>query len=214
MKHYWVVLLLTFGLAACNDDNKDQQNTDITQNLAPDLSQGTYSVSLETSNELPMTGKYYSGSDGNRLLIMNNDEDRAAIVMSYDAKSKTWQTNQNSPVPINFAHIDQITDQAVDIGSLAENYILSFPSDQSIQLEITSSGEIHSKEKNCSFAGTITKSQMNNVINYQIQNNTCDVLKNNTKGYLVIDEDLSPASFRLVSSIAGSQDGWAFISGT
>ncbi|MPW43286.1 hypothetical protein [Acinetobacter guerrae] len=214
MKHYWVVLLLTFGLAACNNDNKDQQNTNITQNLAPDLSQGTYSVSLETSNELPMTGKYYSGSDGNRLLIMNNDEDRAAIVMSYDAKSKTWQTNQSSPVPINFAHIDQITDQAVDIGSLAENYILSFPSDQSIQLEITSNGEIHSKEKNCSFAGTIIKSQMNNVINYQIQNNTCDVLKNNTKGYLVIDEDLSPASFRLVSSIAGSQDGWAFISGT
>ena len=35
-----------------------------------------------------MAGKYYSGADGSKLLVLDDDENRAKIVMSYDAKQK------------------------------------------------------------------------------------------------------------------------------
>ena len=35
-----------------------------------------------------MAGKYYSGADGTKLLVLDDDENRAKIVMSYDAKPK------------------------------------------------------------------------------------------------------------------------------
>ena len=212
MKRYLILLVLSFGLAACNDDHKDQENTGNSVELAPSLAKGTYSVSVETNDELPMVGKYFSGADGNKLLILNDEQDRAQVVMSYDVKSRTWQANQNNFKPISFAHVDQLTDQTVDVASLAGSYILSFPNDQQIAFELNSNGTMLSKGSNCSFAGTVTASQINNVLNYQLQNNNCELLKNNTKGYLVVDDDLNPASFRLVSSIAGSQDGWAFSS--
>ncbi|HDI1583878.1 hypothetical protein AAFZ78_13150, partial [Acinetobacter baumannii] len=46
--------------------------------------------------------------------------------------------------------------------------------------------------------------------NYQLTNNQCDALKNNSKGYVVVDEDLEPMSFRLVSDTIASKDIWAF----
>lgn len=212
MKNYLVVLLVSLGLTACND-NHDEVRNNATQTLAPNLAQGTYAVSIETDQEYPMAGKYYSGADGNKLLTINNDEDRAEVVMSYDSKAQKWQTNQDDKnKSIRFAHTDKISDDKIDIGSLSGNYNLSLANGNTLTLQVDNQGQIQGQGENCSFTGLISANQIANTANYQIQKNTCDVLKNNLNGFLVVDEDLSPTNFRLVSSMTGSQDIWAFIS--
>lgn len=213
MKYYLVILFLTLGLIACSDDKESTENTENTDknpNIAPLLNQGSYNVSVETNDELPLAGKYYSGADGTRLLILNDEQERAAVVMSYDAQKQIWQTTQHEATPISFAHTDSILDQAIDIATLAGSYTLSVPDHEYIQFEINNNGAMSSKQNNCAFVGTITSSQMNNVLNYQLQNNNCTALNNNTRGFVVIDDDFKPARFRLVSSATESKDAWAF----
>lgn len=66
------------------------------------------------------------------------------------------------------------------------------------------------RDPNCVFTGVITESALANTANYQLTDNKCDALKNNSKGYVVVDEDLEPMSFRLVSDTVASKDIWAF----
>ena len=213
MKRYLVVLLLSLGLTACNDsnENQDQKDTSSKVEFAPNLEPGTYTVSIETDQELPMAGKYYSGTDGNKLLVINNEQERASIIITYDAQNQTWHSNQtNKTASIKFDHVEKIADQKLDIALLNGSYTLSLASDVTIPLEINAQGQMVSQDANCAFTGIISANQMANTASYQLQENKCDAMKNNTKGYLVVDEDFVPASFRLVSDMSDSQDVWAF----
>ena len=56
-----------------------------------------------------MAGKYYSGADGSKLLVLDDDENRAKIVMSYDAKTKAWRSNQsNQAMTVELAHYEKL----------------------------------------------------------------------------------------------------------
>ncbi len=112
MKRCLLVLLLGLGLAACNDNDHDDQASTEKPALAPSLDVGTYIISTETDQELPIAGKYYSGADGTKLLVLDDDENRAKIVMSYDAKTKAWRSNQsNQAMAVELAHYEKIADQ-------------------------------------------------------------------------------------------------------
>lgn len=212
MKYYLVVLLVSLGLTACND-NQDEVSDDAIQTLAPNLAQGTYAVSIETDQEYPMAGKYYSGADGNKLLTISNDQDRAEIVMSYNSQAQKWQTNQNDKnKSISFAHTDKIVEEIINIKALNGNYNLSLADGNTLALQVNSQGKIQGRGHNCSFTGSVSANQIANTANYKIQKNNCEVLKNNLEGFLVVDEDLKPTNFRLVSSMTESQDIWAFTS--
>lgn len=207
MKRCLLVLLLGMGLAACNDNDHDDQVSTEKPALAPSLDVGTYIISTETDEELPMAGKYYSGADGSKLLVLDDDEDRAKIVMSYDAKTKAWQSNQsNQAMTVELAHYEKIDDQKITLNQLAGTYDLSFPDGTTVNAQ----GKIVSKDPNCVFTGVITESAVANTANYQLTDNKCDALKNNSKGFVVVDEDLEPMSFRLVSETVASKDIWAF----
>lgn len=209
MKRCLLVLLLGLGLAACNDNN-DQVSTEKPA-LAPSLDVGTYIISTETDEELPMAGKYYSGADGSKLLILDDDENRAKVVMSYDAKTKAWQSNQsNQAMTVELAHYEKIDDQKITLNQLAGTYDLSFPDGTTVNAEVNAQGQIVSKDPNCVFTGVITESALADTANYQLTDNKCDALKNNSKGYVIVDEDLEPMSFRLVSDTVASKDIWAF----
>ncbi|MDS7928273.1 hypothetical protein RMB13_02030 [Acinetobacter sp. V102_4] len=216
MRQYLIVVLLSLGLVACNSSNEDQEQKDTPSKveLAPSLDIGTYTVSIETDQELPMTGKYYSGIDGNKLLVFNDEQDRASIIITYDAKNQMWYTNQADKVTTikHFDHVEEITGQKVNIASLSGTYTLSLANDVTIPLEINSQGQMASQDANCIFTGVITGNLLVNTASYHLQNNKCDAMKNNTKGYLIVDEDYGPASFRLISDMTNSQDAWAFSS--
>lgn len=211
MKRCLLVLLLGLGLAACNDNDHDDQVSTEKPALAPSLDVGTYIISTETDEELPMAGKYYSGADGSKLLVLDDDENRAKVVMSYDAKIKAWQSNQsNQTMAVELAHYEKIDDQKITLNQLIGTYDLSFPDGTTVNAEVNAQGKIVSKDSNCVFTGVITESALANTANYQLTDNKCDALKNNSKGYIVVDEDLEPMSFRLVSDTVASKDIWAF----
>lgn len=89
-------------------------------------------------------------------------------------------------------------------------YDLSFPDGIMVNAAVKAEGKIVSKDPNYVFTGVITETALANTANYELSNNKCDALKNNSKGYLVVDEDLEPMSFRLVSDTIASKDIWAF----
>ncbi|KCX55425.1 hypothetical protein J541_3501, partial [Acinetobacter pittii] len=101
-------------------------------------------------------------------------------------------------------------DQKITLNQLVGNYDLSFPDGTTVNAEVNAQGKIVSKDSNCVFTGVITESALANTANYQLTDNKCDALKNNSKGYVVVDEDLEPMSFRLVSDTVASKDIWAF----
>ena len=213
MKRNLLALFLSLGLTACNDDHKDQQNTIAeSPELAPNLPVGTYIISTVTNEDLPQVGKYYLGQDGNKLLVLNDEQDRAQIVMSYDAKSKTWQSNQKDKnLVIKLDHYEKIVDEKLDINQLIGLYNLSFSNGTTIPIEVKANGQMIAKDPNCTFNGVITASQLANTAIYALTDNKCDLLKNNTQGYIVVDGDLDPTSFRMLSSKLESQDVWAFL---
>lgn len=104
----------------------------------------------------------------------------------------------------------KIADQKLLLNQLVGTYDLSFPDGTTVNAEVSAQGKIVSKDPNCVFTGVITESALANTANYQLTDNKCDALKNNSKGYVVIDEDLEPMSFRLVSDTVASKDIWAF----
>ena len=204
------ILLLGLGLTACNNDNKDQQETVEKPDLAPGLALGTYIVSVETDQELPMVGKYYSGGDGGKLLVLDDEQDRAKIVMHYDVQSKSWQSNQaDKNFKVQFAHYEKIADQKLNLNQLMGTYTLSFADGSMIPVEVKAQGQIISKDQNCMFSGVMSESLLANTATYQLTDNKCEAMKNNVKGYVVMDQDLEPAGFRLLSDTVGSKDIWA-----
>lgn len=207
MKHLLLVLPLCLGLVACKEDNKKPVQAKSQTELFPTLATGTYNISMETEQELPSAGKYYSGRDGNKVVVINDEDDRAQIVMSYDAKTKQWQSNQaDKNRKIKFSNVSKIEAQKLNINSLTGSYMLSLQDDSRIAMEIQPQGRLISKDKNCQFSGVITESDLDNVAKYQLEKNSCDALKNNNQGYILVDEDLEPASFRLVSDRENAKD--------
>ncbi|KHF77667.1 hypothetical protein PJ15_0722 [Acinetobacter sp. neg1] len=206
------VLLLGFALSACHDDNNDRQEQPAEKSEpVPALAVGTYSVSIETDQELPTVGKYYSGTDGTKLVVLNDEQDRAQIVMHYDVATKTWYSNQSDKnLKLEFAHYEKIADQKLSLNELVGSYTLSLADGSSIPVEVKAQGQMISLDQNCSFTAKISENSLANAASYQFTENKCAALKNNEKGYVVVDPDLEPAAFRLLSDTVDSKDLWAF----
>lgn len=211
MKRLLMVLLLGMGLAACNDESNQANTSAETAELAPSLAVGTYQVSVETGDELPLAGQYYSGVDGNKLLVLYDATEHAKIIMQYDVKSKKWQSNQSEVnKALVFAHEEKIASSQVQVEQLVGSYTLSLSNDLTVPVEINAQGQISSKAQTCNFSGMITANQLAQTMSYELTANNCEAMKNNIKGFLVVDENSAPASFRLLSASVGSQDILAF----
>jgi len=206
------VFLLGLALSACHDDNNDRQEQPAEKSEpVPALAMGTYSVSIETDQELPTVGKYYSGTDGTKLVVLNDEQDRAQIVMHYDVATKAWHSNQSDKnLKLEFAHYEKIADQKLSLNELVGSYTLSLADGSSIPVEVKAQGQMISLDQNCSFTAKISESSLANTASYQFTENKCAALKNNEKGYVVVDQDLEPAAFRLLSDTVDSKDLWAF----
>jgi hypothetical protein len=211
MKRWLMVLLFGMGLAACNNDD-NQTNTSVNSpELAPSLAEGTYQVSVETSDELPLAGRYYSGADGNKFLVLYDANERAKIVMQYDAKTKKWQSNLNdNSKALIFAHQEQVFASQIGLEQLVGSYTLSLSNGSTVPVEINAQGQLSSKDQNCAFTGAITANQVAQTMSYELTVNSCEAMKNNMKGFVVVDDNSAPASFRLLSASVGSQDILAF----
>lgn len=213
-RNLWI-LLLGVALTACHDDHTDQPEPVAGKpEPVPALTTGTYAVSVETGQELPTVGKYYSGADGSKLVVLNDEQDRAQRVIHYDAATRTWHSSNQSgqPPKLEFASQEKIADRQLGLNELAGSYSLSLADGRTIPVEIKGQGQINSLDQNCRFSGKISESPMANTATYQFTENSCAALKNNVKGYVVIDEDLEPAAFRLLSDTVNAQDIWAFSS--
>ncbi|MDR2060687.1 MAG: hypothetical protein LBQ29_04720 [Acinetobacter sp.] len=206
------ILILGLALSACHDDNHDRQEQPVEKpEPVPALAVGTYSVSIETDQELPTVGKYYSGTDGSKLVVLNDEQDRAQIVMHYDVATNTWHSNQSDKnLKLEFAHYEKIADQKLSVNELVGRYTLSLADGSSIPVEVKAQGQMVSLDQNCRFTAKISESVLANTSSYQFTENKCLALKNNEKGYIVVDQDLEPAAFRLLSDRIGAQDLWAF----
>lgn len=206
------ILLLGLVLSACHDDNNDRQQQSAGKpEPVPALAAGTYSVSIETEQELPTVGKYYAGTDGSKLVVLNDAQDRAQIVMHYDVATKTWHSNQNDKnLKLEFAHYEKIADQKLNLNELVGRYTLSLADGSSIPVEVKAQGHMISLDQNCRFTANISERAMANTARYQFTENKCAALKHNEKGYIVVDQDLEPAAFRLLSDTVDSKDLWAF----
>jgi len=206
------ILVLGLALSACHDGNNARQEQPAEKpEPVPALAVGTYSVSIETDQELPIVGKYYSGADGSKLVVLNDEQDRAQIVMHYDISTKTWHSNQSDKnLKLEFSHYEKIADQKLSLNELVGSYTLSLADGSSIPVEVKAQGQMISLDQNCSFTAKISESALANTANYQFTENKCAALKHNEKGYVVVDQDLEPAAFRLLSDTVDSKDLWAF----
>lgn len=89
-------------------------------------------------------------------------------------------------------------------------YTLSFADGSMIPVEVNAHGQIISKDQNCMFSGVMSESSLVNTATYQLTDNKCEAMENNVKGHMVVDQDLEPVGFRLLSDTVGSRDIWAF----
>ena len=85
---------------------------------APELAAGAYSVSVGTTDNLTV-GKYYADGNGGRLLVLNDDADRAAALYRRQTSGGQWVAvpAPTADVTVSFA---QQSDLAVDSVAVAD----------------------------------------------------------------------------------------------
>jgi hypothetical protein len=176
-----------------------------------ELAAGVHRVSSGDPDQ-PVVGSYHAAADGSALVILNDAEERAAKVYRRDGKD-AWQAapgvGQDSAVTVQSIGVQPAL--ALSPASLAGRYVLRLGTGATAVFTLNAAGEIAAAEGGCKLSGKASPSALPQVLALTLNASGCGTLAATSEGWLVVDRDYAPASFRLVTSAAGKvSDLWAY----
>lgn len=194
-------------LSACGS----QPDTAQVQIKVSDLSAGVYAVSSGDAAS-PVEGKYYAAADGSRLLVLNDGGQKAASLYRREGNG-AWRMTPApaSDTSLELASSNAISASVASISSLARSYTLRLANGEVASFSINSNGDIVAGSSSCKLTGKLSSSTLPNTLKASLSSNACGDLPAQSDGYLVLDGDYAPASFRLLTSAGNSLlDLWAY----
>ncbi|MFC0168504.1 hypothetical protein ACFFKC_10465 [Pseudoduganella danionis] len=194
-------------LSACGS----QPDTAQVQIKVSDLSAGVYAVSSGDAAN-PVEGKYYAAADGSRLLVLNDGGQKAASLYQR-AGNGAWRMTPApaSDTSLELASSNAISASVASISTLARSYTLRLANGEAASFSINSNGDIVAGSSSCKLTGKLSSSTLPNTLKASLSSNACGDLPAQSDGYLVLDGDYAPASFRLLTSAGNSLlDLWAY----
>lgn len=201
MKRLYGICLLSAGLmllAGCDDSN-DSSSASKPAVSVDDLSPGSYAVSVGDSNN-PSAGKYYAGTDGSRLLVVDNSDAQASVLYRR-AAGGDWVAvpTPGTNVSVSLLHRNMLPAVNIDIASLAGSYATRLASGTIASFSVSSTGSIIAGSSTCKLSGKLSAGGLPSTLSLSLTTSACDSLPSSSTGILTIDADDQPAVFRLIS---------------
>jgi hypothetical protein len=205
----WFLPLL---LSACSGGSDDGPGVDDTPAVSvSELAAGSYSVSAgDVAN--PTAGKYYAAADGNRLLVLNDGAQQATAMYRRDGNGK-WQM---TPAPkenttLELLNSSPMSSHVVSITAVAGVYSVRLAAGVVASFAVNAGGDIVPGNTGCKFSGKLTSTTLPDALKLSLATAGCGDLPAQSEGFLVVDEDYSPAAFRLVTpGSTAPVDLWAY----
>jgi hypothetical protein len=176
-----------------------------------ELAPGAYAVATGDAAS-PSSGRYYAGTDGSRLLVIDDGAGQAGAMYRRDGNG-TWQA---APAATTAASVDLLNSNAIGaatlaVAPLAGSYAVRL-ADKSVALfTVTTSGDIVAGATSCKLSGKVAPAALPNTLKLTLGTAGCGDLPAQADGYLVVDDDHAPAAFRLVApGKAAPVDLWAY----
>ncbi|WP_432721778.1 hypothetical protein R0381_002127 [Jeongeupia wiesaeckerbachi] len=217
MKQFQCVLplLLTLSLAACGGGDDAGNGGDTGSPAVPKVSvdalpAGSYTVAIGDA-DAPQVGQYYSGSDGSRLLLVNDGNEVARTLYKQNA-SGVWAA---VPVPKADVNIQLLSRESrisptVDAAQNAGRYTVALTAGEAT-FSLSAQGAITAIGEGCRISGQTGASPLPAAQALTLTFSGCDGLPASATGVLLADPDYAPAKLRLVVDDGNKLvDLWAY----
>lgn len=178
----------------------------------PDLPAGAYVVSVGSADNLTV-GKYYADAHGQRLLVLNDGNERANALYLRKNSGAKWSAlpKPTENVTVSFLQEHAIVTGAVDIASVTGSYQTRLMNGDAASFAITASGDITAGSSSCKLNGKVEAGTLPGTLKLKLKAAHCGSLPATSRGVLIVDRDYAPAAFRLVSDDCSQLvDLWAF----
>ncbi|QLQ33533.1 MAG: hypothetical protein HZT40_20215 [Candidatus Thiothrix singaporensis] len=195
-------------LSACNGGS-DSSSAASAPNVE-DLTTGVYTVSTGDANA-PTVGKYYSGFNGDRLLVLNGSNDQATQLYQRQGNNVWESTPTQSATVTLLRHDAALTAGNIAVSSFAGNYVTQAAQGINASFTVSSGGVISANATDCKISGQLSAGSMPDTLKLNLKTVNCGSLPSSSSGYLMADNDYAPAAFRLLT-VSGQQivDLWSY----
>ncbi|GHD55328.1 hypothetical protein [Jeongeupia chitinilytica] len=204
MKRFQYATLSCLVLAACGGSGSGGNSsplTPATPRVSVDaLPAGSYTVATGDA-DAPQVGQYYTGSDGRRLLVVNDADETASTLYKQDA-SGVWTAvpAPKADVAIRLGASEARPSPAVDPARLAGSYTVLLAGGAAAQFGLSASGELVAQGNGtCRIAGRAMSGKLPGALDLALTFSGCAGLPASGNGVLLADPDYAPAALRLIA---------------
>ncbi|AOY01678.1 hypothetical protein [Jeongeupia sp. USM3] len=191
-------LLLALLLAACGGDDGSRPDAPAAKVNVEALPAGSYTVATG-DGDAPAAGQYYAGSDGSRLLVVNDADEAARTLYKQDA-SGTWRAVPPAGVDttVTLSGREPRPSPAASTAALAGAYQIPLAGGGVAAILLSAQGAIAAGEGACRISGQTGPSTLPGALAVTLTFAGCAGLPATAAGTLFADPDYAPAKLRLI----------------
>lgn len=208
----FMTLSAVIVLASCgNDDKTTVPPKDKSEQITiPILEPGAHRVVLGLEDD-PIIGQYYVGNNQEKLLVLNDQEQRANKVY-YSQNKQGWQSlpATEKSEELKFNSQEKLDTVPLNIDHFTGQYAIAIDEQQTVNINIDAEGKISTLSSGCNISGQLAKSSMPNLLQYNATAKNCAGVPESLKGYMLQDDDYAPAVFRMLNVNQQLKDFWGY----
>ncbi|WP_157667514.1 hypothetical protein [Comamonas serinivorans] len=204
-----VATSLALALTACggggDDDTAPPPSPRPTVTITPTAGAGAYRVAVDRGERVQV-GTYLQASDGQGLVVLVGEDDKAQAVYRHSAGNTAgWLAAGHSPTaPITFANQTAWTPEATSLSQLAGVYRTLLANQDEAVLRLDASGTLSATGGDCQLSGRLSASTLPQAFEAEIRTQGCSGLPSQFTGVALIDADYAPAQLRLINTDANA----------
>ncbi|BCL74431.1 hypothetical protein JHS3_01670 [Jeongeupia sp. HS-3] len=208
-------LVLALLLAACGGSDGGEASAPVAAaaKVSVDaLPAGSYTVSSGDDGQ-PGVGQYYAGSDGSRLMVVNDDDEGARTLYKQSA-SGVWSAvpPAKTDVTLHLSGYEPRASPLAEAAQLAGNYTVPLAAGGVAMFALSAQGAIAAMGSGCQISGQTGASKLPGALAVSLKFAGCNGLPSSASGVLLADPDYAPAKLRLlVDDGSVVADLWAYV---
>ena len=163
-----------------------------------DLAAGAYTVAFGDAAN-PTVGKYYAGSNGERLLIVGDGDADAQTVYRRASASARWSAAPAAAADTAVVLLDSRAMLDTSVSSPSGSFVLPLPDGSVARIDIAA-GVIAAGNTACKISGTVGAGPYPDALALNLSSSGCGSnVPPSASGILALDEDYAPVAFRIVA---------------
>ncbi|MCB1755114.1 MAG: hypothetical protein KDJ38_06310 [Gammaproteobacteria bacterium] len=200
--------VLAVSLSACSDDDDTSPRSGLSG--ISELQAGSYLVSVGDT-AAPQTGRYYADDAGNRLLLIQDDDEKAQALYRQTADGDWVATPENSADDVAVLLSHRLTALDTGLADLSGDYIAELPDGTAANFTLGTDGQITAITGGCQVGGSISESSLPDTFDVSLTLTACGDLTGSLSGHAFVGGDFDPPHIRLLTTAGDSLvELWAF----